>query len=85
MEKKAKIVLIGPPGTGKTTIKKVYFEMANPLMLLEHTLEPTKGINSCVYSIFDVSLGVFDLAGQENNFRQGYAGIFDRVRCRMPS
>ncbi len=40
--------------------------MANPLKLLETSLEPTRGINSRLYSLFDLKFGVFDLAGQEN-------------------
>ena len=66
MAESKKVIFIGPPGTGKTTIKKVFFEMANPLNLLRNSLDPTKGINSSVYSLFDLDLGVFDLAGQEN-------------------
>ncbi len=62
-----KIVIIGPAGTGKTTLKKVFFEMVNPLELLEKSLDPTKGIESIVYSFFDLDFAVFDLAGQENN------------------
>ncbi|MBY9010331.1 MAG: hypothetical protein KGD74_10750 [Candidatus Lokiarchaeota archaeon] len=61
-----KVVFIGPPGTGKTTIKKVFFEMVSPLKLLKNALDPTRGINSSIYSFFDLDLGVFDLAGQEN-------------------
>jgi len=61
-----KIVLIGPPRAGKTSIYKVYFEMCNPLKLLDISLEPTRGINSSVYSLFNSNLGIFDLAGQEN-------------------
>ncbi len=61
-----KIVIVGPPGVGKTTIKKVFFEMANPYTLLNTSLEPTRGINSSLYSLFGMNLGVFDLAGQEN-------------------
>jgi GTPase SAR1 family protein/predicted transcriptional regulator len=66
MRIKKKIVLLGPSGSGKTTIKKVYFEMANPINLLEFSLKPTKGVNSSTYSFFKSNLGVFDLAGQEN-------------------
>ena len=51
---------------GKTTIKKVFFEMASPYILLNISLEPTRGIISSQYSLFDMNLGVFDLAGQEN-------------------
>lgn len=61
-----KIIFVGPPDTGKTTIKSVFFEMANPLKLLKNSLDPTRGVHSSVYSLFDLELGVFDLAGQEN-------------------
>ncbi len=66
MTETKKIVFIGPPNAGKTTIKSVFFEMANPLKLLKNSLDPTRGINSSIYSFFDIELGVFDLAGQEN-------------------
>ncbi len=66
MVENKKIVIVGPPGVGKTTIKKVFFEMVNPYLLLNTSLEPTRGINSRLYSLFDINLGVFDLAGQEN-------------------
>ena len=61
-----KVLFIGPPGTGKTTIKSVFFEMVSPLKLLKNTLDPTRGKNSSIYSFFNLDLGVFDLAGQEN-------------------
>lgn len=61
-----KVIFIGPPGTGKTTIKNVFFEMVSPLKLLKNALDPTRGINSSIYSFFELDLGVFDLAGQEN-------------------
>ena len=61
-----KVLFIGPPGTGKSTIKNVFFEMVSPLKLLKNTLDPTRGINSSIYSFFNLDLGVFDLAGQEN-------------------
>ena len=38
----------------------------NPYKLLNTSLKPTRGINSSIYSLFDMNLGVFDLAGQEN-------------------
>jgi len=66
MVEKKKIVLIGPPGVGKTTIKDVFFEMANPLYLLKNSLAPTRGINSVSYQFQDDEVSVFDLAGQEN-------------------
>ncbi len=66
MIEKKKVVIIGPAGVGKTTIKKVFFEMANPLTLINSTIEPTRGINSKIFKFFNLELGVFDLAGQEN-------------------
>ena len=62
MKIKKKITIIGPAGTGKTTIKKVYFEMANPLKILEFSLKPTKGINSSVYSLFKINTVKFLLS-----------------------
>ena len=55
MIKDKKIVIVGPPGTGKTTIKKVFFEMGNPFKFLNVSLEPTRGIDSSVFSLFDVN------------------------------
>ena len=66
MAETKKIIFVGPPNTGKTTIKSVFFEMANPFKLLKNSLDPTRGVNSSVYYLFDLELGVFDLAGQEN-------------------
>ena len=67
MINKNKIVLVGPPGVGKTSIQKVFFERKSPISLLKYPLEPSRGVNSNVYSAFDTDIGVFDLAGQENN------------------
>jgi len=39
--------------------------MVSPLKLLKNTLDPTRGINSTIYSFFELDLGIFDLAGQE--------------------
>lgn len=75
-----KILIVGPPGVGKTTIKKVFFEMGNPYKLLNTSLEPTRGINSSVFSFFDLNLGVFDLAGQENeNWFKSDRNIFNNT------
>ena len=65
MKKDKKVLMIGPPGVGKTTIKEVFFEIANPLELLKNPLEPTKGVATSNYSFFDLKLSIFDLAGQE--------------------
>ncbi len=67
MKESKKIVLIGPPGVGKTSIYNSFFEMGNPKTLLDISLEPTRGINSNMYSLFNSQIGIFDLAGQEND------------------
>jgi GTPase SAR1 family protein len=75
-----KIVLVGPPEAGKTTIKKVFFEMANPYELLKASIKPTRGVNSSIYSLFDLKLGVFDLAGQENlDWFKGERKVFSNM------
>jgi GTPase SAR1 family protein len=74
-----KIILIGPSGTGKTSIKKTFFEKYSPISLLKNPLNPSRGINTSNYCILDSQLGVFDLAGQENDFWLSNANrsIFD--------
>jgi GTPase SAR1 family protein len=67
MLRKKKILIIGPPCAGKTTIKQVFFEKMNPFKLINETLSPTKGISLSVFTLWDYELGIFDLAGQENN------------------
>lgn len=62
-----KIVFCGPPGAGKTTLKRIFFEKANPLRLLESSLEPTVGYTTTVYRDLHSSIGIFDLGGQEND------------------
>jgi len=66
MKESKKMILVGPAGAGKTSIFNSYFEMGNPKTLLDDSLEPTRGINSIIYSLFNSHFGVFDLAGQEN-------------------
>lgn len=66
MQKDKKIVFVGYPNAGKTTINRVYFEKINPFYLLENPLLPSRGIDSTIYSISSSKLGIFDLAGQEN-------------------
>lgn len=61
-----KIILIGPAGIGKTTIKKMFFESANPLDNLSSILEPTIGVEINEYSQ-ENSILIYDLAGQELN------------------
>ncbi|MHA1805305.1 MAG: ADP-ribosylation factor-like protein [Promethearchaeota archaeon] len=60
-----KIVIVGPPEAGKTTLRKVFFEGENSVRLLKHALKPTYGIESLILRLKD-DVGIFDLAGQEN-------------------
>ncbi len=62
---KKKILLLGRPGTGKTSIKKVIFEGESPKTLIANPLEPTFGLTPKKYSWLDLDLGVFDSSGQE--------------------
>lgn len=80
MYQNKKLVLVGPPGVGKTTIKKIFFDKKSPTQLLEMPLEPSRGINSDGYSYLNSQLGIFDLAGQENKswFSKKGSEIFER-------
>ncbi|MHA1672626.1 MAG: ADP-ribosylation factor-like protein [Promethearchaeota archaeon] len=59
-----KLILVGPSGVGKSTLRKWLFEGEDALKLLENPLEPTYGFENFSYRLFK-NLGVFDLAGQE--------------------
>ncbi len=61
-----KIIFCGPAAAGKTSLKEIFFEKANPLRLLNATLEPTKGYERGVYHQIQNEIAVFDLGGQEN-------------------
>ncbi len=60
-----KIVIVGPPGAGKTTLKKIFFEGENSSNLLNYALEPTHGQDTLILKL-KKEIGIFDLAGQEN-------------------
>jgi len=63
-----KLIFIGPPGAGKTTLRKIFFEGENTKKLLEYALEPTYGEESIILRLPKIheEIGIFDLAGQEN-------------------
>jgi len=61
-----KIIFIGPPGTGKTSLRKVFFEGESSKRILDYALKPTIGEESIVLN-FHEKIGIFDLAGQEND------------------
>jgi GTPase SAR1 family protein len=60
-----KIVFIGFPESGKTSIAQVIFQGANPLELLENPLKPTKGTDISSYNWLDLNFVIFDTAGQK--------------------
>lgn len=75
-----KLVFIGLPNAGKTTLRKVFLEGQSSKELLENPLVPTRGLDTMVinldrYPIRNLEdkvdkdksnkLGVFDVAGQE--------------------
>lgn len=60
-----KIIFVGPPGAGKTTLRKVFFEGESSSKLLDYALEPTHAKESVILQLSE-NVGVFDLAGQEN-------------------
>ena len=60
-----KIIIVGPPGTGKTTLRKTFFEGESSTHLLEYSLDPTHGQESLLLKLKE-DIGIFDLAGQEN-------------------
>ncbi len=56
-----KILILGPPGIGKTTLRKIFFDEENPFELVHQTLEPTINVDINRYS-FDTNIAVYDLS-----------------------
>ncbi len=66
MDLAKKFVLVGPMEVGKSTLRKWLFEGDSAIRLLENPLEATHGIENYSYKLLLNDIGVFDLAGQEN-------------------
>lgn len=62
-----KVVLVGPQEVGKSTLRKWIFEGDSVIKLLENPLEATFGVENYSYNLLKNDIGVFDLAGQEND------------------
>ena len=62
-----KVVLVGPQEVGKSTLRKWIFEGDSVIKLLENPLEATFGVENYSYNLLLNDIGVFDLAGQEND------------------
>ncbi len=62
-----KVVLVGPQEVGKSTLRKWIFEGDSVIKLLENPLEATFGVENYSYNLLMNDIGVFDLAGQEND------------------
>ncbi len=60
-----KLVLIGPPGVGKTTIKQIIFEGQSTESLLNTPLEPTRGNELTIVEFKSEKIAINDLSGQE--------------------
>ncbi len=62
-----KILFIGPPEAGKSSIRLVFFDDKKPKSLLDDPIEPTRGIENYMYNWLDVKTGIADSSGQEIN------------------
>ena len=60
-----KLVLFGPPNSGKSSILLTIFGSVDPALVLQSPSEPTMGVDTAVYRWGHVDIGVFDLSGQE--------------------
>jgi len=59
-----KLIFIGKPEVGKTTIKKVIFEGIDPNALILFPLEPTIGTSFSVHDFMDLKISLVDTPGQ---------------------
>lgn len=77
MTERKKLVLIGRPETGKTSIRKVIFEGVEPQKILDTPLKATRGLSTSQYEWLDLDCAVFDTAGQN------YQKIFTNETFQM--
>ncbi|MHA1717974.1 MAG: GTPase [Promethearchaeota archaeon] len=61
-----KLLFIGFPSAGKTSIKKTFFDKEDPNSILgDEAPEPTRGLVHFIYSWFNAEVGIVDSSGQE--------------------
>lgn len=61
-----KIIFVGPPSAGKTSVRLYFFENTPISEILKPlSLEPTIGVNWFNYELYNTKLGVVDTSGQE--------------------
>ncbi|MHA1791384.1 MAG: DUF7557 family protein [Promethearchaeota archaeon] len=79
-----KFLMVGPAGGGKTSIRKFFFENADPLGLLSGPQDPTINSEEFLYKWFDISVKVVDsnesdmallLKGKNNDLLSDVNGI----------
>lgn len=67
MPSSRKLLLLGRPGIGKTSIKQVLFDGKDPMELLEKPLKATRSLETTAHPWLDLTLSVFDMPGQNLN------------------
>ncbi|WP_371803402.1 ADP-ribosylation factor-like protein [Candidatus Lokiarchaeum ossiferum] len=65
MEIEKKVIFVGPPASGKSSIVLTTFGYVEPEVILRSSIEPTRGIDVSNFQWRNLQIGVFDLAGQE--------------------
>ncbi len=64
-EKEIKMLILGEPNAGKTSMINLFFNKENPKKYLQKEISPTIGADIHVFDYNYAKIGVFDLAGQE--------------------
>lgn len=65
MEREIKLLFLGEPDAGKTSMIQLFFNDENPKTFLTEDIAPTIGAEIRVFDYKNAKVGVFDLAGQE--------------------